>query len=340
MRVRLLLQTEDMKLEEKIFMRMRWDRAKMEKYGFAENNGSLVLAREFMDGDFISEISVSPGVEADFRVTDRMNNEEYAQLRNPNYNGSYVNTVRAEYEALLADVAANCCNEASFAAEQSNRIAGMILADFGVSPDFPWDNEKYSSAGVFRHQNTGKWFGLVMNIEKGRLTGDGDETHVDVINLKSDPDKAPERHARNGIYPAYHMNHKLWISVLLNDTLSDDEVMELVRSSCELTSGGQHKMNETLIREVLALADSIPYGHVASYGQIAKLIGREKNSRLVGKIMSMADRYGEHPCHRVVNSSGRTVPGWTEQRAMLEKEGVTFRHNGCVDMTLHQWKPE
>lgn len=59
MRVRLLLQTEDMKLEEKIFMRMRWDRAKMEKYGFAENNGSLVLAREFMDGDFISEISVS-----------------------------------------------------------------------------------------------------------------------------------------------------------------------------------------------------------------------------------------------------------------------------------------
>ena len=49
-------------------------------------------------------------------------------------------------------------------------------------------------------------------------------------------------------------------------------------------------------------------------------------------IMSMADRYGEHPCHRVVNHAGRTVPGWTEQRELLEAEGVEFRENGNVDM--------
>lgn len=94
-------------------------------------------------------------------------------------------------------------------------------------------------------------------------------------------------------------------------------------------------LNDALIRTVLDIADNIPEGKVMSYGQIAKVIGRPKNARLVGKIMSMADRYGEHPCHRVVNSAGRTVPGWDEQRAMLEREGVEFKDNGCVDMNKY-----
>ena len=81
----------------------------------------------------------------------------------------------------------------------------------------------------------------------------------------------------------------------------------------------------------------IPKGRVASYGQIARLIGRDKNSRLVGKVLSMAEYYGRYPCHRVVNHAGRTAPGWREQRLLLEDEGVEFRKNGCVDMKRFQW---
>lgn len=95
---------------------------------------------------------------------------------------------------------------------------------------------------------------------------------------------------------------------------------------------GAGVLSEGLIRNVLEIADNIPPGRVMSYGQIAKAIGRPKNARLIGKIMSMADRYGDHPCHRVVNHAGRTVPGWEEQRRMLEAEGVEFLKNGCVDM--------
>ena len=44
------------------------------------------------------------------------------------------------------------------------------------------------------------------------------------------------------------------------------------------------------------------------------------------------------PCHRVVNSIGETAPGWTEQRTLLENEGVTFLTNGCVDMKRFRWE--
>lgn len=77
-------------------------------------------------------------------------------------------------------------------------------------------------------------------------------------------------------------------------------------------------IKEDLIYEILSVVEEIPEGRVASYGQIARLIGRDKNSRLVGKVLSMAEYYGRYPCHRVVNHAGRTAPGWREQRLLLE----------------------
>lgn len=90
--------------------------------------------------------------------------------------------------------------------------------------------------------------------------------------------------------------------------------------------------------QVLSAVEEIPEGYVATYGQIARIIGYERNSRLVGKVLSRAEFYGKYPCHRVVNHAGRTVPGWTEQCELLKREGVTFKENGYVDMKRCQWE--
>jgi len=96
-------------------------------------------------------------------------------------------------------------------------------------------------------------------------------------------------------------------------------------------------LDEDLVYEVLSAVEEIPEGRVASYGQIASLIGRDGNARLVGKILSLSSYYGKYPCHRVVNHAGRTAPGWSEQRWLLEQEGVEFKKNGCVDIKKYQW---
>ena len=96
-------------------------------------------------------------------------------------------------------------------------------------------------------------------------------------------------------------------------------------------------MEERLIYEILSVVAEIPPGRVASYGQISRLIGREKNARLVGKALSVAGAYGDYPCHRVVNHAGRLAPHFRDQRERLLREGVCFRENGCVDMKKHQW---
>lgn len=98
-------------------------------------------------------------------------------------------------------------------------------------------------------------------------------------------------------------------------------------------------LDEALVYEILSVVEEIPEGAVASYGQIAALIGHDKNARLVGKVLSHASFYGDYPCHRVVNHAGRTAPGWTEQRQLLEAEGICFKENGCVDMKKYRWEP-
>lgn len=95
------------------------------------------------------------------------------------------------------------------------------------------------------------------------------------------------------------------------------------------------KIPEGFDTEVYEIVAEIPAGRVTTYGQIARLIGMPGYARRVGRAMALAPE--ELPCHRVVNAQGRTVPGWTCQRELLEAEGVRFRANGCVDLVHSGW---
>ncbi|MBR1388337.1 MAG: MGMT family protein [Prevotella sp.] len=91
--------------------------------------------------------------------------------------------------------------------------------------------------------------------------------------------------------------------------------------------------------DVLNIVSQIPRGHVTTYGYIAALAGWPSHSRMVGRTLRYTPGAELLPCHRVVNIAGRTAPGWSRQRPLLEAEGVSFLPNGRVDMKRHLWEP-
>ena len=92
--------------------------------------------------------------------------------------------------------------------------------------------------------------------------------------------------------------------------------------------------------DVLNIVSQIPCGKVTTYGLIAALAGWPSHARMVGRTLRYTPGAERLPCHRVVNVEGRTAPGWSRQRTLLEEEGVTFKPNGHVDMQKHYWEPE
>lgn len=96
---------------------------------------------------------------------------------------------------------------------------------------------------------------------------------------------------------------------------------------------------EEFYSRVCRVVSEIPAGRVATYGQIAFLIGSPECSRQVGRVLSGLADGPEYHCHRVVNCRGRLVPGWSEQKALLSSEGVGFLKNGNVDLKQFLWRP-
>ena len=96
--------------------------------------------------------------------------------------------------------------------------------------------------------------------------------------------------------------------------------------------------DEAFAYEVLSVVEEIPEGKVVTYGQIARLIGRPRNARLVGRILRGAEQYGSYPCHRVVNHAGRLAPGWPEQADLLRQEGVPMKDDTHVDLKKCRWE--
>ncbi len=90
---------------------------------------------------------------------------------------------------------------------------------------------------------------------------------------------------------------------------------------------------------MLSQVRRIPRGRVATYGQIAALVGKPRSARAVGQVMSRADGV---PWHRVVNSQGgisrrSRMTGMVTQRIRLEQEGIVFRR-GRVVMSRFRWQ--
>ena len=234
---------------------------------------------------------------------------------------------------------------------QTTTTLRHIIKQYKTEPEYLWPQQSPTFC-VFRHHDNRKWFALVMTIPAAKLglktnqvTSASPKPHanhpaanqnlplhnsstVEILNLKFDQGQALD-FANNsvGIFPAYHMNKQNWITLLLDGTLSDAQIFELIARSFRLTSHSSKIKITNFAAQVYAVVKNIPAGEVMAYGQVAALAGRPGAARAVGNILHHNPHESDIPCHRVVNSKGRLAlnfafNGPTEQKHRLEQEGV------------------
>ena len=112
-------------------------------------------------------------------------------------------------------------------------IYEYVKKQYGTVPEYLWKESPESA--VLRHKN-GKWYAVLMQVEKSRLGLEGD-TKVDIIDVKCDPDMVGLLTQTYGFLPGYHMNKKYWITMLLDGTVSEAKILDFLDMSYDLIDG-------------------------------------------------------------------------------------------------------
>ena len=111
---------------------------------------------------------------------------------------------------------------------QRERMAIYIQNRYGVEPEHLW--VRYPNYAVFRQPASRKWFAAIMDVAKKSIDLSGDGT-TDVMDLKCGPVLVGSLLAQDGFRPAYHMSKSSWISVLLDETVPDEQIFPLLELS-------------------------------------------------------------------------------------------------------------
>lgn len=112
------------------------------------------------------------------------------------------------------------------------KIIDFVAGEYGVQPEYLWEGD-FDSA-VFRHKDSKKWFGIIMKVKRSALGLEGDG-FADVLNVKCDPLLVDILVQKEGYLRAYHMNKRLWVSVLPDSGVGFGEICGLIDQSFEMT---------------------------------------------------------------------------------------------------------
>lgn len=219
-----------MLIENDIFKRMKLNPKELLAYGFVLNNHIYKYSKYIINGSLRVDIFIENG-KVNGKIYDLDTNEEYINFRIDRQMGEFVNQVREAYKTVLTDIAEKCFIKEPFIFDQTNRIAKLIKNKYGDEPEFLWD--KFPGYGIFRNLAHQKWYAIIMNVDRSKIEDNTGE--VEIINVKLNPESIPGLLKRKGFYPSYHMQKKNWITILLDDTLSDEEIMNFIIESHQYT---------------------------------------------------------------------------------------------------------
>lgn len=150
------------------------------------------------------------------------------------------------------------------------------------------------------------------------------------LNVKVSPEwRDLWRQAYEAVIPGYHQNKEHWNTIILDDTIPDNEVKRMIAESYDLVT-------ESPTKRIYEAVKRIPAGHVATYSQVAEMAGNKKMSRAVGNALHKNPDPEHIPCFRVVNSKGELAGafafgGEDVQAKLLKADGVEVI-DGKVDL--------
>ncbi len=219
------------------------DREKAKVYGFVEDEGKLRLKKAILNTEFYAVVTID-SKNLTINVFDSETNEEYMLFNVVDNISGYVMGVRDKVDLLLEEIKKRCFVKSNVKLQLMDYCSQI----FGTISETPWEN--MPDAFTFKTAKKNKWYALFMTISYKSL-GLSKTEKVDIMNIKLPPEKITQLIDRVHYFPAYHMNKKYWLTVILTKDLNINLVKKLIAESYELIEKRDRKQFENADMERL-----------------------------------------------------------------------------------------
>lgn len=211
----------------------RFSEAKLLEEGFQKSGNSYSRIERLKVAPFRLVIKIINNTTNEVEVTTHLYDLDTLELYFPYETiscGSFTSSLHEEVENILKQIKTKCFEKN--VSTQKDRIQKMVEDVFEEKLDAPF--EKDTTSLVLRHKESNKWICLFMEIPKKKL-GRHEDKIVSVVNVKLNPEKINQVVNQKEIFSCYHMNKKYWVTILLEDKLSDLQVLDYIKESAKET---------------------------------------------------------------------------------------------------------
>lgn len=216
---------------EKLLKTRKIDFNKLKQYGFVEKNKIYEYKTTLIPDEFDIIVTFSDDGNLDAKVIDLMSNDEYLPVKIPEAVGEYVGKIREIYKNKLIEIITKCSKIEVFKSNQAKQVIEYVKEKYDNEPEFLW--EKFAGNAVFRHKENNKWYAVLLTISKRKLGIDSDEI-VDVIDLKALPEDVEKIVDNNSYFLGYHMNKKHWLTIILDGSVSIENIFDFIDMSYKM----------------------------------------------------------------------------------------------------------
>ena len=201
-------------------------REKLLDYGFSPEGDLLCLRTRVCGDEFELKISVYEDGSIDTDLHDLVNDGEYI-LYKTSASGEYVGMIRDAVKEEVKKVVASCYDDASFCFPQTLRLLRYVKESFGDELSFLGEDRIHA---ILRNKSSDKWYALFSAIPLSKMGYETTEKG-EVVGFRCKLAELPEKYAHLPLYPGYHMNKTSWATIVLDESVSDKELFELIDAS-------------------------------------------------------------------------------------------------------------
>lgn len=216
---------------EDIFQYKKVNLKKLEPFGFIKNDDVYQYEVDVLNNEFHLIVTIDSNFKLSTTLIEKSTQEEYI-LYKTHASGEYVGKIRGSVESVLQKIAAQCYDQALFMSKQAQSVIEYVYKTYGDKLEFLWN--KFPDNAIFRHQENKKWYGVMLSVSKRKLGISSDEI-VEILDLRNSSEKVEKIVDHKKYYPGWHMNKKYWYTIILDESVSIEEIYKCIDESYQMT---------------------------------------------------------------------------------------------------------